>query len=163
MTKLVILSVLLIAGLSSAASADSWVELRNERFGFRLKYPDGLFQPHRTSQAGDGIVLESSDGAARLLVGAFANHAGYSLASYQSYLARQSHASFPVTYAPRGRTWFVLSGERDGKIFYEKVLFSCGNGVITSFAMTYPAAQRQCFDAVVERMEDSFQAGSGCS
>ena len=57
----------------------------------------------------------------------------------------------------------MLSGEHDGKIFYEKVMFSCGNGVITSFAMTYPAAQRQRFDAAVERMEDSFLPGSGCS
>lgn len=163
MAKLAMLAMFLIGGLSSAASSESWVELRNERFGFRLEYPTGLFQPHRSSQAGDGIVLESRDGAARLLVGAFANDAGYSLASYQSYLARQSYASFPVTYAPRGRTWFVLSGEHDGKIFYEKVMFSCGNGVITSFAMTYPAAQRQRFDAAVERMEDSFLPGSGCS
>jgi hypothetical protein len=157
---------MLTTGLTTATAtawSDSWVELRNERFGFRLTYPTSLFQPHRRSQAGDGIVLESTDGAARLLVGAFANDARYSLSAYQSYLARQSYGSFPVTYAPRGRSWFVLSGERNGKIFYEKVTFSCGNGVITSFAMTYPAAQRHRFDAVVERIEDSFQAGSRCS
>jgi hypothetical protein len=56
----------------------------------------------------------------------------------------------------------VLSGEGGGKIVYEKVRFSCGNGVITSFAMIYPTARRRLFDAVVERIENSFQAGRGC-
>jgi hypothetical protein len=156
------ITVLLTAGYVHAASSDGWTALRNERYGFRLEYPANLFHPHRTSEAGDGVVLVSSDGHARLLVGAFANDAGYSPASYQAYLARQSYASFPVSYAPRGQTWFALSGERDGKIFYEKVMFSCGNGVITSFAMTYPAAQRRRLDAVVERIENSFQPGSRC-
>jgi hypothetical protein len=56
----------------------------------------------------------------------------------------------------------VLSGEGGGKIVYEKVRFSCGNGVITSFAMIYPTARRRLFDAVVERIENSFHAGPGC-
>ena len=159
---LAVITMLLTAGHAYAASTDGWTALRNERFGFRLEYPADLFRPHRTSKAGDGMVLVSSDGNGRLLVGAFANHSGYSPASYQSSLARQSYGSFPVTYAPRGQTWFALSGEREGKIFYEKVMFSCGNGIITSFAMTYPAAQRRRFDAVVERIENSFRPGSEC-
>ena len=155
-------SLLLFAGHAHAASTDGWTALRNDRFGFGLDYPADLFRPHRTSKAGDGMVLVSRDGNGRLLVGAFENRAGYSPASYQGYLARQSYGSYPVTYAPRGQTWFALSGERDGKIFYEKVMFSCGNRVITSFAMTYPSAQRRRFDAVVERIENSFRPGSGC-
>ena len=66
-------------------------------------------------------------------------------------------------YRPRGNTWFVLSGEGDGKIFYEKVMFSCGGRLINSFALIYPAAQRQIFDPIVERVEDTFRAGTtGC-
>jgi hypothetical protein len=160
---LAVIAICVAAGQAYGASSADWELLRNERFGFRVEYPSSLFRPHRTSQAGDGIVLESEDGGARLLVGAFANNARHSPASYQRYLARQSYRSFPVTYAPRGRTWFVLSGEQGGKIFYEKVMFSCGDSVITSFAMTYPAAQRHRFDAVVERMENSFQPASRCS
>ena len=159
---LALIAICLAPGQAYAASSDGWEILRNARFGFRLEYPTGLFQPHRTSQAGDGVVLESKDGGARLLVGAFPNDAGYSPASYQRYVAQRSYGSFPVTYAPLGRSWFALSGERDGKIFYEKVMFSCGNGVITSFAMTYSAAQRGRLDAVVERIENSFQPGPRC-
>jgi hypothetical protein len=35
-------------------------------------------------------------------------------------------------------TWFVLSGTRDGTIFYERVTFTCGGKLINSWAMLYP-------------------------
>ena len=157
-----IAALILTATPSWASSSGGWTALRNERFGFRLEYPASIFQPHRTSQAGDGMVLVSRDGSARLLVGAFVNNARHSPARYQAYLAQKSYPSFPVTYAPRGLSWFALSGEGHGKIFYEKVMFSCSGEVITSFAMTYPTAFRHRFDPVVERVENSFRPGHGC-
>ena len=45
-----------------------------------------------------------------------------------------------------GRTWFVLSGEGDGKVFYEKVMFSCSGRLINSFAMIYPANKQDVFN-----------------
>ena len=59
-----------------------------------------------------------------------------------------------LTYRPRGRSWFVLSGYRGDQIYYES-----GGRVVNVFAMAYPIAQRQLFDPVVERMEDSFRPG----
>ena len=109
-----------------------------------------------------GWLFASRDESAKLLVGAFRNAEKHTAASYQDFVARRSYGGFPVTYAPRGRTWFVLSGEHDGKIFYEKVMFSCQGGVITSFAMTYPSALRRAYDPVVERIENSFRPGPGC-
>jgi len=53
-----------------------------------------------------------------------------------------------------------LSGEGNGKTFYEKVIFSCNGRVINSFAMIYPTAQSVLFDRVVEGVEKSFRAGS---
>jgi hypothetical protein len=47
----------------------------------------------------------------------------------------------------------VLSGEGKGKTFYEKVMFSCGGRLISSFAMIYPTEQRHIFDPVVERID----------
>jgi hypothetical protein len=54
-----------------------------------------------------------------------------------------------------------LSGEGNGKTFYEKVIFSCNGRVINSFAMIYPTAQSVLFDRVVEGVEKSFRAGLG--
>jgi hypothetical protein len=59
-----------------------------------------------------------------LLVGAFENSDGHTIASYMNFIRRDSYADYPVSYAPRGQTWFVLSGESSQNIFYEKVIFS---------------------------------------
>jgi hypothetical protein len=55
----------------------------------------------------------------------------------------------------------VLSGHRGDQIYYEKTIFSCSGRVVNVFAIAYPEAERQRFDSVVERMENSFKSG-GC-
>lgn len=76
---------------------------------------EGISAGERTSEAGDGTI-----------------------ASYQEFVARKSYADYQIHYRPRGNTWFVLSGEGNGKIFYEKVVFSCGGRLINSFALMPP-------------------------
>ena len=97
---------------------------------------------------------------ARLLVGALPNRDRHTVATYQDFVARKSYAAYQIHYRPRGNIWFVLSGDGDGKIFYEKVVFSCGGRLINSFALIYPAADRRKFDPIVERVEDTFRAGA---
>lgn len=151
---------ILVAWPLAVAHAFDWQPYRNERFGFALIYPADTFEIERTSQQQDGRVFVGRDGSSRLLVGAFANESRHTPASYQEFIARQSYSNFDISYTRRGNTWFVLSGERDGRMFYEKVMFSCGGRVINSFAMVYPSAQRRTFDPIVERIEDSFRPGT---
>ena len=152
-------------GLSSLleareATAGDWVGYHNERFGFRLEYPANVFRIERTSEAGDGRVFVDRDGEARLLVGAFANEDKHSPRSYQDFLARNSYADYKITYRPFGDNWLVLSGEGDGRTFYEKVVLSCGGQLISSFALIYPSDQRDVFDPIVARVANSFVAGT---
>jgi hypothetical protein len=41
-----------------------------------------------------------------------------------------------ITYHPRGRSWFVLSGRRGDQIYYEKVIFSCSGHVVNVLGVT---------------------------
>jgi hypothetical protein len=163
--------VAFVAGLVAAASGSSnlkaleatagdWTRYHNERFGFRLEYPANLFRIERTTEAGDGRVFAAREGEARLLVGALSNEDHHSAKSYQDFLARNSYADYKITYRPLGNDWLVLSGEADGKIFYEKAIFSCGGQLISSFAMLYPAAKRDMFDPIVARVANSFVPGT---
>lgn len=68
-----------------------------------------------------------------------------------------------LTYRPRGRSWFVLSGYRGDTIYYEKVMFSCRGRVVNVFAITYPVNERDIYDPVVERMENVFKPGRACT
>jgi hypothetical protein len=147
---------------ASEATAQDWRPYRNERYGFTLEYPGDLFVSERAAEAGDGHVFSSSNDEARLLVGALPNDSGYTPATYQQYIARHSYPSYQVDYSRLGTTWFALSGEGEGRIFYEKVMFTCGGRLINSFAMIYPSAQRDIFDRVVERIEKSFRPVTAC-
>lgn len=147
---------------SSVAAAQEWRQYRNERYGFTLVYPAELLVTERVAEAGDGQVFASSDGEARLLVGALPNESGYTPMSYQQYITRHSYPDYQIDYRRTGGSWFALSGEGGGRIFYEKVMFTCGGRLINSFAIVYPSAQRHIFDPVVERVEDSFRPATDC-
>ena len=126
---------------ASGATAQDWRQYRNERYGFTLDYPADLLVTERAAEAGDGHVFASSDDEARLLVGALPNDSGYTPATYQQYIARHSYPSYQIDYRRLSSSWFALSGEGEGRIFYEKVMFTCGGRLMTSFAMIYPSAR----------------------
>jgi hypothetical protein len=156
--------VVIISVVCSAAQAQAlhWSEYRNEKYGLTLKYPQDLFVIERTAEAGDGQVFVTREGDARLLVGALVNPSGLTPATYQDQIARQSYNNYLITYKPSGATWFVLSGEGDGKVFYEKMVFSCSGRLINSFAIIYPADKRNIFSPIIEQMEDTFRPGNAC-
>jgi hypothetical protein len=157
-----IVIVICIGWSTVAAMAQSglgWVPYQNDRFGFELRLPAAVFTDHTAAQSGDGDLFTTSDGRAKLLVGAIENIDDHSPATYQRFLTRQSYPGLRVDYAPVGRTWAVLSGSRGGRMIYEKVMFSCGGRVINSFALVYPIHERQFFDPIVEAIEDSFRPG----
>jgi hypothetical protein len=165
--RLSVFLVCLTALIGQAAARDirleqGWTEYRNERFGFNLRYPGDLFELEKASEAGDGQVFVSRDGEARLLVGALPNDRGQSPAAYQDSIARQSYAGYRIDYRRLAGSWFVLSGEGNGKTFYEKVIFSCAGRLINSFAMIYPTDQRRVFDPIVEGIEASFRPARDC-
>jgi hypothetical protein len=109
----------------------------------------------RTTEAGDGRVFAARNGEARLLVGALRNEDRHSAKSYQDFLARTSYADYSINYRPLGDDWLVLSGEANGKIFYEKAILSCGGELISSFAMLYPADKRDVFEPIVARVANA--------
>jgi hypothetical protein len=155
--------VICVSLATSQARALDWIPYQNDRFGFSLRYPGDLFAPDRKSEAGDGEVFVSAGGEGRLLVGAFANSERHTVASYMSLIRGQSYGAFQVTYAPRGATWFVLSGESAREVFYEKVMFSCGGRIINSFSLIYPVQDKARFDPVVAGIERTFRPGGDCS
>ena len=142
-----------------AAAAQDVATYRNDRHGFSLSYPAGTFTPQQPPAGDDGRVFVSRDGNARLLAGALPNADGMSLRDYRSLVLQQSYPGAVIDYAPMRDTWFVLSGTRDGIMFYERVTFTCGGRRINSWAMLYPAAERRLYDRIVEQVARSYRAG----
>lgn len=147
--------------MSAGAMSGDWTTYRNARHGFTIAYPTARFAEDPASESEDGRMLVSKDGAARLLVGAFENAESSSLADYRAYLIENNYAGAQIDYAPVRAKWFVLSGTRDGTMFYERVSFTCGGRLINSWALLYPADQRRTWDAVLERIARTYSAGAG--
>lgn len=131
----------------------------NKRHGFTLTYPTTRFKPQEPLSE-DGRVWVSHDGNAKLLAGALPNPEGMNLQDYREFIKKQSYPDANIDYAPVRDTWFVLSGTRDGTIFYERVTFTCGGRLINSWAMLYPAQERKVYDRIVERVARSYRAGT---
>lgn len=159
-----LLAVLLFTQCVSAADwRRDWATLRNERHGFLIAYPIEVFEQREEPNTDEGRVLYSRDGNARLLVGAFANEDGTTLAAYRDYLMQENYAGAAIDYAPIKGKWFVLSGTIGEKEFYERVSFTCGGRLINSWAMIYPKAERRFYNRIVEAVARSYTPGAGKS
>ena len=152
----------LVLGSGAACAALDWIPYVNARFGFSFRYPANLFEPERRSEEGDGEVFAGIRGQGRLLVGALENREVHTVGSYMNMIRPHSYQGYHVDYAPRGATWFVLSGENDRDVFYEKVIFSCSGRLINSFALIYPIESKREFDPIVEGIEKTFRPGQEC-
>ncbi len=146
---------------NAAPRFDEWATLKNARHGFAIAYPTAVFEQKSAPTSEDGRVLVSKDGKAKLLVGAFDNAEQNSLEDYRQFLLNDQYSGADVDYAPVRQRWFVLSGTRNGEIFYQRVSFTCGGKLINSWAMLYPEAERKIYDRVVEAVARTYSPGAG--
>ena len=74
---------------------------------------------------------------------------------------QETYAGANFDYTPVRRDWFVVSGTRDDKTFYERITFACDGRLIYGWQMIYPTAQKAFYDRVVETIHRSYRAGKG--
>jgi hypothetical protein len=132
---------------------------RNPLYGFTISYPTAEFAPQEPLEEA-GRVWASPDGSAKLLAGGLPNDDGLSLREYRNLVLRESYPDAELDYAPVRDSWFVVSGVRNGTMFYERVTFTCGGKVINSWALLYPQSERRRYDRVVEQVARSYRPGS---
>jgi hypothetical protein len=129
----------------------------NARFGFSLSFPQNLFAAGSESDNGDGITIQSLDGHAMFRAyGSFAPSVlNKNLA--QMYNERLKEPGQKITYKTlnAAKGFFVLSGTKDGHIFYEKTYVL--NKVQKTFEIDYDRAQKVIFDDVAAQVANGFQ------
>jgi hypothetical protein len=162
--SLISFAVILVVAGGAGARPDmtTWSTHRDPAFGFSIRYPSDLFEPLK-SDTPSFHYLMSRDGESKLFVGAWSNRDRRTPASVRQWLLENGQGGDEVVYDPHGRSWFVLSGYHQEKIYYEKVMFTCAGGVVSIFGINYPIAQREFYDAIVERLEDAFNPSTNCS
>jgi hypothetical protein len=144
-----------------AFEAGSLTTYRDARYGYSIPYPGDLFRPDGETPDGAGRRWSTVDGRARLVAGTLVNDERLSLGAYRAVVLEQGYGDVSIDYAPLRKSWFVLSGQRDGTMVYERVSFTCGGRLINGWLMIYPVGERHLFDRVVEVVARHYRPGRG--
>jgi len=162
MTKrLALLALTIFAFASTPASellaqAENWRTYANPRFGTRADYPAHLFTNRAPPPAnGDGQTFTTADGKAKLSIYGSLNATEETPRSYVENFIRPEGE---LAYELIRDTYFVASAERSSRIHYMRCNFAKGDpGIIRCFAIEYPAADKQRWDAIVKRIASSLR------
>lgn len=139
-----------------SAKSESWRIYTNPRFGSAVEYPE-RFHPLPPPENGDGQAFEASDGG-QLSISGSHNINDDTPESFERFLRESADNAYAdVKYRAIGPNWLVLSGLRNGKLYYDRVLFDHRSNTIHHLAISYPPDQRQSYDPVVTRMARSLR------
>ena len=142
-----------IAAAPSIAAPSTYV---NERFGTVCTFPDEIFTDRQPEpDNGDGQEWLSADGAS-LICSGINNVDDETPNSFVAEEKASKEAGYEISYSKTGKNWAVLSGLKDGKIFYERRLFG-KDGVIRTVWIDYPPAVKAKYDPLVGAIAGSLE------
>lgn len=147
-----------------AAPAVQWQPYRNERLGYSIDLPLGMFELDQSGESRDSMVLHEVGGRAQIEILGSENTQNVKPRDYADFFGAADRIR-NVTYRAHGASWFVMSGhyarekgEAEDLIFYTKYLFSPDYSAFAAFEISYPESEKQRFDSVVTRLEASLRA-----
>jgi hypothetical protein len=139
---------------AGAQTADSkWPVYVNARFGYHACYPAALLKPAAVSPNGDGRRFTGAGGAV-LSVWGSNNALGDTVASSAAADRERLANGGEVTYSVVRPTWYVLSGRRNGQIFYLKSVFA--RDAFSTMELRYPANAGSTWTPVTSRLSRCF-------
>jgi len=142
--------------ITTTANAKPFTYL-NARFGTVCTFPDEIFADRQPEpENGDGQVWLSADGAS-LTCSGILNVDDDTPNGFVADEKASKEPGYAVTYSKVGKNWAVLSGMKDGKIFYERRLFG-KDGVIHTIWIEYPPALKSKYDPLVGAIAGSLKA-----
>jgi serine/threonine-protein kinase len=149
------LGLLVASVAAAAASAEGWRTYVNPRFGAMAQYPaDWTMGPE--PENGDGRQFTSPDGRASLTISGIL----FVLSRAEEFAIRlKPDEGETIAYQQQGRDWIVVSGLKNGRIFYRKSLLTCD--VWNDVSLDYPAADKVKYDAIVAHVAASLKGSRG--
>lgn len=163
MTKIVSVLILLIGGFNVPSIGTIQIEnddkYCNVRFGYCVDYPNFL-SPQPESQNGDGRIFINEKGEEVLRVfGRFNLDAEGETISlerqYNSDIKDILKKKNIITYKKLGKTFFVISGYRNGKIFYQKTILK--KDAFAFAILQYSKDEKIIYDKVSTEIFKSFK------
>ncbi len=120
----------------------------NARFGYCIDYPKTLY-PEKESANGDGCVFINEKEEEVLRVYG-KNNMERSLQKQFREDLKESQVDATITYRKQGKNFFVISGQKQGKIFYQKTIQK-GN-VFVYAVIGYNQNDKENYDKLSEKI-----------
>lgn len=147
---------------STAADSSQFNTYCNARFNYCVDYPADLI-PQPESTNGDGRVFKNKMNEDVLTVFGTNNldtdnkNALEKLYNDDLHRTNEFDTSRDrvITYQKLGETFYVLSGRKKDKIFYQKTIMK--NEIFASAILEYSDAEKNIFDKVSEKIFNSFK------
>lgn len=149
MKRFSILFAILI--FSAVAFGQSYKSYGNSRFGYSISYLSSL-KPQGEAANGDGQIFKNSDAEMRV----YGSNLLLNETIEKEYSAILKEKGKSVTYKTSGKNFFVVSGKRNGKIFYQKTLEN-SDGAFITFMIEYKESKRSIYDSAVTKMVKSLK------
>ena len=151
--------ILFLFLLPSSAMAQYWGHYVNERFGYELDIPPG-YEGQGESENGDGqtfYLLKTEQ--------VLAAWGGYFVEGFEAEVAqRQRFAideNWAITYQASTPQWAVFTGQRDHRIFYQRMMPLCDGASYAAYRIEYNIRDLAEMNAVIDGLTRSFVPG-GC-
>jgi len=156
MRYLIAIALLLV---TTPVMAQFWTHYVNERFGYELDVPPG-YEGQGESENGDGqtfYLLKSEQ--------VLAAWGGYFFENFEAEVAqRQRFASdenWAITYQASTPQWAVFSGQRDHRVFYQRMMPLCDGASYAAYRIEYNIRDLADMNAVIDGLTRSF-VPTGC-
>ena len=160
MKSSVFIIAVIIFAVANTYSQNRFSTYNNERFAYSIEYPSELLKMQPPPENGDGREFDSDDSSIKMRVWGNFNSLLWSWKQwYESDL--KDFGSKP-TYTVWNKDWYVISGVKEGRVFYQKTMRRTRKDIdiLFTFTIEYPASDRSKLDPIVMRISRSFRFDS---
>lgn len=123
----------------------------NSRFNYSLDYPDSFVKTQQPAN-NDGVQLRNPNDYATLDVYGSYRSVSTLDGDYQSALNR---ITGKLGYHTKGGNWYVVTWEKQGKLYYTKALYK--NGKKAVFTLQFPAELKDEYSPILDHMEPTLK------
>jgi hypothetical protein len=128
-----------------------WTTYENARFGYSIQYPSDLLLPRDEADNGDGRIFSNNASEMRVFASNMLLHETLN-GEFNALLKEHKKVSYKVLR----KNFFVVSGVKDKRIFYQKTI-ARPDGVFLTFYIEYVEEERADYDKIVAKIVGSFK------
>ena len=134
----------------------------NARFGYFIEIPEAFTVADPEPENGDGQEFHPADKSADLIVsGGWIIEDNFAAEGAQ-YKVLMVQDGWRLTYENKSsKASAVYSAQKGDRIFYARMITSCGGKAHADYRLEYPIADKAKYDATIKSLNATQKAGKG--